>query len=574
MSIIATVPRPHCRFVLLGVIAIAALAVLEPRHVAASTPPAPAAGDLLDETAPDQTSGYIRDLIERAQRALGVLGLYGGPPSGTVDAQLIEALKRFQSRSGLPDTTIIDEDLVGRLEASVNVEQLLERLDAARTREAQKAREALLSNPETRHLLDGADVDETADPTRDASGCFDDPSPRCLLDEAVESAKAIASDGRRDWAYGEILVAQVHAGLTEDALATVRRITDPRLIIVALRRIAEAEAAAGRAEAALDAVNVIPDRAERLAAASAVAQLLSGLSLHDAAFAAADRLMDDQNTADLELTRHLAEVAPVLATGGRRDRANRLLVEIALETRNADNGSGRDARYRHIANAYLAIGEPEIALQMLDQVGNVSDRNAILIAAAAQLAATGQQDDARALAAQIAGERYRAVALAGIAEQQHYRGDGDDARDTLQAAEKVLNEIDLPYARDYAASRIALVYAADPANGTETARPVATAIRDPRLRAETLWRMVLLGRPELETAAEEATSSIFGKFDRAWLFNDLAERQISAADLANGAALFERALALARDIATPWARARILARLSISLTELENPRTP
>ena len=42
-------------------------------------------------------------------------------------------------------------------------------------------------------------------------------SSRCLLEEASESAKAVARGEMRDWALGEILAAQAKTGFTAEA---------------------------------------------------------------------------------------------------------------------------------------------------------------------------------------------------------------------------------------------------------------------------------------------------------------------------------------------------------------------
>ena len=80
----------------------------------------------------------------------------------------------------------------------------------------------------------------------------------CLLSEALESAKAIGKAELRDWALGEILIAEARAGLGERAMETTSRINDPRLVMVALRDIAEAQAAGGNPEEALAAADIIP----------------------------------------------------------------------------------------------------------------------------------------------------------------------------------------------------------------------------------------------------------------------------------------------------------------------------
>lgn len=548
-----------------------------------SAGPAPAATQPTTETGrplraeikPYPESGYIRDLIERAQRALTTLGLYDGPVNGVVDPLLIEAIKQFQQRRGGGGSTRIDEELVARLESSVDIEALLDRLADIRERNTETARAQLLSNPATRKLLEDAPRDETAEIGRDSSGCFRDPTPKCLLDEATESAKAVATDGRRDWAFGEILVAQILAGLQDEALSTTRRITDPRLIIVALRRIAEAEAEAGRAGAALDALSLIPDAAEQSLARTAVARSLSDQGNHAAALSAAEPLLSGVRQAEQTRSRtvdfaHRSSLAAVLANGERRDDADRLLVELVMEARNIDAPDERGVAYRRIAMAYLAIGEPDIALAMLDQMVSDSDRNTILIAAASQLAARQRIDQAFELADRVAGERYRALTLIDIAERLAAT-DEAAARTALIRAEEISAGIELPFAREYALSRLALAHALVD-NGDAASDRIAATISDPVLRAETYWRLHLeYGLPVLDKA-EAASDNVQGAFNLAWLFADLADRMTGVARPSEGptggAALFERAIGLAAEVKTPWARSRLLARLAETLGRL------
>jgi hypothetical protein len=76
----------------------------------------------------------------------------------------------------------------------------------------------------TRDLIKSGKSDDVADPTRDATQCFDQPATMCLNSEALESAKAIGKAELRDWALGEILIAEARAGLGERAMETASRI--------------------------------------------------------------------------------------------------------------------------------------------------------------------------------------------------------------------------------------------------------------------------------------------------------------------------------------------------------------
>jgi len=75
-------------------------------------------------------------------------------------------------------------------------------------------------------LLKQKNIDEVADPTRDASPCFRDPKEKCLLEETIESTKAIHKRELRDWALGKILVTQAKKGLTAEVKKTEKLAID------------------------------------------------------------------------------------------------------------------------------------------------------------------------------------------------------------------------------------------------------------------------------------------------------------------------------------------------------------
>ena len=230
-----------------------------------------ARGDALDS--PVDSFLSQSDMIKRAQRALQRMGIYKGPVDGRQSRDLQKAVRKYQRRVGKKATGRITRDLTNHLETQDKIGAMLERLDQVRQSNIEAARKALSLNKETRDLLNRHGIDETADPTRDASSCFNKPEERCLLKEAVESAKAIQKPELRDWAYGEILVSQAKAGLNTEAITTVRRIGDARLILVALRDIARAQAHEGRIDEAREAARIISNTFKRLEALSAVAEI-------------------------------------------------------------------------------------------------------------------------------------------------------------------------------------------------------------------------------------------------------------------------------------------------------------
>jgi len=527
---------------------------------AATPPTANVEGDRGADSLLFQSSGYIRDLIERAQRALTTLGLYDGPISGEVGPLLVDAIEQFQRRDGRLGNTIIDEALVERLEASVNIGALLGRLNEARQRDITAAREKLLANPETRGLIEQNRAAEPADATRDAAACFAAPDAVCLLREATESARAVSTPGRRDWALGEVLVAQVLTGQSDDALQTAASMSDPRLIMVALRRIAEAEAAAGRPSAAVSALDMIPDATEQQTARIDVARALSRIGEHTAALQSSSLLLGEKaDTAALALNGG-AGLATVLHAAGNSIEAETWLARLTLRVREMEAGENRDAGYKAAANAYLAIGRPDVALALLERIESTSQRNAVHIEAARYLAALGRIDEATTMAEAVDGDRYKALAFADMADAL-LEIDQARAAKALDRASAVAADIRLPFARDFAMSRIALVKAALDNADHDAVRSIAVDIRDQELRAETLWQLSLRYAGVYEAAAEKAVDDIEGDFNAAWLMAGLAD-QAESDDAAGARTLLQRALTMAEQVKTPWARARLLAKIA------------
>lgn len=266
--------------------------------------------------------GKIDKLVLRAQKALAKAGYYKGPVDGRNSKATRAAVRAYQAKAGLRVTARITKSLVEGLENSLQVRVLLNRLDKVRIENMSAAREALLNHPATRDLVTGA-KDEIADPTRDKTACLDNVTVRCLLTESLESAKAVFKPELRDWALGEILVAQARAGLGPEAMDTASRIRDPRLIIVALRDIAEAQAASGLSGKALAAAGIISDPVKQAEALAAIAGIQVKRGDLDDAKTTAARLQDslDKISDPLGRVSFQAQAAVILAKAGDGPKA-------------------------------------------------------------------------------------------------------------------------------------------------------------------------------------------------------------------------------------------------------------
>lgn len=530
------------------------------------------------------TTTFTRLLIERLQTGLSSIGVYQGAVTGVMDDETESAIRQYQRMTGQPVTGIVDDVLVNHLETAVNVNDLLDTLSTARQTRSEDARNALLANPATSDLIVDGLPDETANPTRDSSTCFKAPTVRCLLEEAVESAKAIPRDDIRNWAFGDILVAQARAGLSDEARNTIRLISDPRMVMVALGEIAEAQARAGQVEGAIAAADVIPDVFTRIAAYANIALIMSGNGHRVGVRRAVAklRLHAGDLKMDAKLIAHLAQASTALFRVDESDQAASLLDEVETAANKIENTGNRDTSLRHVADTYAAMGHVDHAISILNNIENSAERTPVLMSAARVRALEGNPEAALEMAASIDAVRYRALVLASIAQGQARIGNLQGAIETLENATADADTIELPFARDYATSRIALAYAviASEAKQPDTdlflqASALSNKIEDNKTHAYTAWNIAFLkqqsgfGVPENSKAlAIMITDQIESPSGQAWLLAELAENRANTKQGDWAWEMFDRALKISKAIKNSWGRARSLSRLAQSLIRL------
>ncbi len=521
--------------------------------------------------------------VERVQRALSDAGYYKGIIDGRFNEATENAIRTYQRREGLPQNGIASKELAVHIETSSKVQSLLKQLQRQRLSKMNEARKALLARPETRDLiLDSKKRSRTSRADRDAAPCFADPTPKCLLDEASESAIAIFKNELRDWVLGEILVAKAKAGLVEEAMDTVRLIGDPRLIMVALRDIAKAQATAGRPVEALSAANIIPDTIKRLEALAAIASIQVSREDIEGARKTARILLDEIDQVDEPLKRIsiAASAITILAKTGKADQAEKELTRIRFLAQNDTKSDYRSAALRHVANAYAETGKPDQALTILKDLPDVSEHTPILVSAATAQAEAGDAEQAISTAQSIETIRYRAVVLSRIALAQARGGNSSQGSETLQKALKAAEKIKRPFAKAYAYERISNALMEIGLMGNEDAfsQAIDTAglISDAKLRAHTFWSLATgqkiagddAAGAKTEEMAETATGEIKSPFTRVWMFCEIAIEHYAAQRTQTAWQVFGRGLSIARDIESAWGRSRALTKLASSLIEL------
>lgn len=545
--------------------------------------------DALPDTPSLSPSLISIDLVTRLQTALRELDLYKGNITGKIDSLTERAIRDYQRSKGLQVTGIIDEALVEQMEIAVNVNSLLDQLASARRARTDNAREVLLSNPATRDLIVDSLQDEPANAARNPSRCFREPTVRCLLDEALESAKAVPRDEMRNWVFGELLVAQARAGLSAEARDTVRRISDPRLIISALGQIAEAQALSGRDDEALAAAAIIPDVIERTKVYANIAEIIADGGRTLGATAAIAYLRKDVRSigSDVRRIAYLAQSSIILYRLEFERDAKVLLASLKQQAESIGDESRRDSALRHVARAMVLIGDMEGARSVLSHIVKDSERTPVMISTAETQLRTGNTDAALATARAIETVRFRTVVLASIARGQAQSGQRTEAFKILETAYADKSSIRFPFARDYATSQIALAYAVIGSTGAPPdaamfirASRTAEEIGDERLRAETTWLITFSrydsganGLEKSKQTAVQNTENIKSVPTQAWLLAELSENRASAGQADWARELFDQSLEKSSTVTNPWGRARTLTRLARSLIHLVEKST-
>jgi len=541
-----------------------------------------AAGAPFQTTTTAPRRNYPAELIRKIQQGLANQGFFLGAIDGRFGSKTENAIRAYQKSADLLVDGVPSSQLALDLETGGKVGELVKRLKKARKNTTASARASLLSRPETRDLLDGAEsLDNTP---HNSKACMLKPEPRCLLAEASLSAADIEKPEMRDWALGEILTSQARAGLADDAIGTTRRIHDPRLIMVALRDIAKAQATAGQTEAALAAVDIIPDLAQQIEAYVAIAEIQANLGhVKEAAETAKhlEQYLSRLKTSLSKVTFH-TRIAVILYKAGYNKQSASHITSAEDLVRKIHAEKDRNEGKRYIAGAHAETNNPARAMAVLKTVKSSAEDVPVLIAAATKLAQAGDADEALITADAIEAVRYRALVLARIASYQAGGGDLESARTTMDKALTAAVTIKFPFAKAYAYSRIALalndisISSDNDLKLLDEALSTAGLIKDERLKAHILWTITDVrgaandqgGAATAKKKATTATEGIKSPFSRVWMLCDIAEERAKRGNIDAAWTLFNDALAEAKTISHPWGRARSLGKVARTMTVL------
>ncbi len=516
--------------------------------------------------------------VFQAQKLLRDLGHYQGPVNGLLDAATSAAVKRYQRRTNLEVDGLVSEALLDHLEFTGEAERLVERLGQVRSQQVARARAALAAQPETRSLLVGRAAGEAANPMRNSAACFAAPSVTCLIEEALEAAKAVHQVHFRDWVLGEIVQLQARLDRDDEALETASRIDDPRLVMAALGKIGRAQARQRRWRAAGATARLIPDPQVQAGVLVPLVAALVGAGRLAAAFDTASEaadLLEHIPSAALRLTL-LSDLVLALEPENKTEQPQALkaLAQDLTVRAMAALDDGAPGSRRRVAVLLARRGQPSAALELAEGLAD-ADRRDVLLADVALAQVRRKQDQAAVTSvAKISAPRYRIAALVRIANLHSAAERRSTARDVLARALPEIDKIEVKfvYARADAGNR--LVHALVAAGAGEQARHTAAAIADTRLRADAHWRLAALsaahrGAAEAATAEQlslQLTRAIGSALDRVWTSCNGARWALKAGVQGLARRTFDFALQTVRDIASPWARAQALVRLAATLS--------
>jgi peptidoglycan hydrolase-like protein with peptidoglycan-binding domain len=518
-------------------------------------------------------SAVVRDI----QRELKDLGLYDGPVDGRYDARVKSAIQRFEAQHGEIGEGVPLSTALRRIVSVRDGLELRRALDRIRERQTERARQALLGSPATRDLIDGtagsgapaagsvrppSSEDRRATTRAPIAFCGAGVSVDCLLAEARSAAERIEQANFQDWALRDIILTEVRTGRDRAVRDRLRRLSDPRLVLVAMREVAEALAEAGKTDEALALAETVPDAENRIRAIASIA-----VSAAKDRHIPRARELAERVVAMLQQEHMLAArvaIATTLASGLAQNGDIEGATYVIAAARNF--ASPATARLIENAEAGMITG----ALAENGEFGAAVDAlTALVEASSSAMIAASASAVSRAAAAE--GDRYRVATLCNLAVVQAKAGKADAAAATLRKADGAAGRLRKGYPQDYARFSIALAWAQ--VGDLATAEAALDALDNAGLQAEGYWRVAEIaglagnaGQAEgFERRALDIAVGMESRFDRAMMLGDMAIAAARADRAAAAQRIFDEALIAGRGLDAGWWRARALARLATAL---------
>ena len=517
-----------------------------------------------------------RDVLAAIQRNLKQLGYYKGPIVGRYGDATRKAVDRYRRRNGIIDKETIWPAVLIHMQVLGEAIQVQKSLKAARVRQIGVAKTQLLKHTAARDLLASTMRKESADPTHDPSICFAAPTLRCLLDEALESIRGVTRDRYRNWALQNLIVVFAAAGMVEPMKDAIRRLTDARLVLVALREAVAAMVAVGRMEDAEETLELMPDGGDRIRALLVIARGWSRQGDRSKASEVLARAgIELANIGDVGRESILkADIAVIYAKTGNIERARALLSGLATGNTQNEKRQGAD-KVSAIVSAYVELGDLDRALVILREASSDSNPRKGRIAVTTAYAAKGEIKAALKVAKEIVSPRYRAVALCNAARKFAERGDIESARTALTSAETSVPAIDGEFASDFAWSCLAEAY--DLIGDNPNALKSLGHVEGTDLKARSFWRMwaarYATGQINdvegLKSQAIEATKAA-DTFKRVSIWSEASAMAFRAGEKGMSKDYLGNAIAVVSGMQTRWWRARALSRIAKTVISLES----
>ena len=285
--------------------------------------------------------------------------------------------------------------------------------------------------------------------------------------------------------------------------------------------------------------------------------------------------------------KNLVLVAQAFFRGGDQESAMEWFEKARRMAADPDNSKNSSVALREVVKGLLAVGEIEMAVDMVGQIPLRAERDRAQAEVANVMARKRRFEEALQIAGSLSDPSARALALRGVADAQARYGSLEEAISTVSiipsgrlqddawmrvalaragvgdsaGASSLVNRISNDRTRDLASLKVAEAQAKAGSRGSiET---LLAAMHDPFLRDESLRRIVeaQVSRSNY-SAAEAAAFRISDRQEQAQAMESLVNLQVRSGDLSG-------AMLRARSIDVPESRARALQAVALGTTSVQ-----
>jgi len=515
-------------------------------------------------------------ILFEVQTALAHLGFYNGSIDGQYSIATGHAIRRYRRTHRLFGATFewpkLLQHLTEQVERTRHVKSGLER---ARISQISAARALLDEGLEIQRYL--SDDPSEAAPEPESYECFLVPTADCLFDRAAAGIEDIKKEEYRNWALRDLIRELANTGRADEAFRQMKRLSDPRLIFIALREIASGLMKNEQFDRAIDTARLIPEANQRAKALTSIAHvLLADKRVTEARGIGKEiKILLSHQRNFAERTLMLARLAEQFLSAGDSE-FGRFLIETTEEgLRKISDGPARDAAWATIARIRLLIGDEDAAAEALAKIEAAQIKARALAVSAGRTSITKTAQHSLRFATSIGDLRYRTLALSEMALSQHRLGKRVLAEDLLKRAESLVEDIDSPFGSSFALSRVAGSYAR--IGMFVSAIRTANNIDDDDLRSRLFWFI----SEHLRTAARNSEAQVMesraikvateakSAFDQASLLAGFAVELAQSGRIEFARQIFDRAMDSARLIKARWWRVRVLSRMARTLAVIE-----